>query len=94
MNGFIVIEDKVYMSPGFGISGSGSATRIVRFADRLMITLKDVRNAITANNPLVVGPLAGQIGLPVTLGLRFQGGLFTLYEKQRRRDITHVGPLE
>lgn len=94
MNGFIVIEDKVYMAPGFGLSGSGSATRIVRFADKLMLTMRDVGRAITANNPLVVGPLAGQIGLPVTLGLRFQGGLFTVYEKQRRHDITHIGPLE
>lgn len=95
MNALIDIDGRAFYSPGMGITSNGAAGRIVRLGDLIWAMLKETRERLTRNNlPTVqMSKIAGSIGLPVRLGVRFDGSMFYAHEKSRRLDLFHSPPL-
>lgn len=88
----VEIDGYVYFAPGLGITGARSALRLRVFEDQLRGMIREVIQQVQTNTlprPLTQR-IVGQIGIPVRLGLRFDQGLFSAYDKNRRLDLMYL----
>lgn len=90
--GPIIIDGRTYIPPGIAIAGSGDALRFRVMADHLAFLIQRTIRDIEGNTlePTQLRHLAGQIGLPVRLGVRFDRGVFVLYDKARGYDLIQL----
>lgn len=91
-NATVDIDGRTYNPPGWGIMASGDSMRFRVLADYLEHLIGRTLHQIRTNSlpPDLLRQLAGQIGVPVRLGVRFERGLLILYDKARGLDL--VGP--
>ena len=84
-NGTVDIDGRAYNPPGWGLVGSGASIRFRVMADFIDHLIKrTVREVETDTlSPVVRQRFAGQIGVPVRLGVRFERGAFVIYDKAR-----------
>ncbi|MCJ2136196.1 hypothetical protein MKK69_19430 [Methylobacterium sp. J-026] len=88
-NATVDIGGRSYNPPGWAIMASGDSMRFRVLADYLEHLIGRTLHQIQANSlpPGLMQQLAGQIGVPVRLGVRFERGLLILYEKNRGLDL-------
>lgn len=91
-NTAITIDGRSYAAPGMGIVGAGIGLRFVVMNDQLKNMIREVVERVS-NNTLehrLMRTLAGQIGVPVRLGLRFEHGIFSVYDTHRILDLMQL----
>lgn len=90
--GPITIDGRAYAAPGIGLMGSGDGLRFRVMADRLAFVIQRAIHEIATNTlqPDQLQRLAGQIGLPVRLGVRLDRGIFVIYDKSRGLDLLQL----
>lgn len=90
--GPITIDGRAYVAPGIGLMGSGDGLRFRVMADHLAFIIQRVLHEIRTNTlpPDQLQRLAGQIGLPVRLGVRLDRGIFVVYDKSRGLDLMRL----
>lgn len=90
--GPITIDDRSYAAPGWGLMSSGDSLRFRIMADHLAHMIGETIRLTEANAlPWPLLPqLAGQIGVPVRLGVRFDQGIFVIYDKIRSLDLMQL----
>lgn len=88
----VEIDGKLYFPPGMGITSARTALRIRVFDDQLSGMIRDTAKQVETNTLpwRLMQRVAGQIGIPVRLGLRFDQGLFFVYDKNRRLDLMYL----
>lgn len=88
----VEIEGRSFFAPGMGMGGNGGGVRFLILGDRIAHMVREVVQQIETNTlpqPLMQR-VAGQIGLPVRLGIRFDHGEFLAYDKNRGLDLMRV----
>ncbi|MCA1458851.1 hypothetical protein I6F35_37940 [Bradyrhizobium sp. BRP22] len=92
----IQIDGRVFVAPGLGQTSSQHAMRLSRHADHLTIMLANLRKALTRNClPWQLQmQLAGNIGLPIRLGIKLDAECLVLYEKMRGIKFATLRTLE
>lgn len=84
-NGTVDIDGRAYNPPGWGLVGSGGSIRFRVMADFIDHLIERTIREVETNtlSPVVMQRVAGQIGVPVRLGVRFERGAFVIYDKVR-----------
>lgn len=88
----VEIDGEMYFPPGLGVTGARSALRLRVYEDQLRGMVRDVIQQVQTNTlprPLMQR-ITGQIGISVRLGLRFDQGLFSAYDKNRQLDLMYL----
>ncbi|WP_082513837.1 hypothetical protein [Methylobacterium sp. Leaf465] len=95
VNVTINIDGRPFLPPGLALATSGAAFRTVRLGDNVRIMLDEAREKLASNSlaPSQMAKVAGSIGVPVRLGLRFDGSTFYAHEKNRKLDLIRSSPL-
>lgn len=90
--GPITIDGRAYAAPGIGLMGSGDGLRFRVMADHLAFVIQRTLHEIRTNTlrPNQLQRLAGQIGLPIRLGVRLDRGIFIIYDKSRGFDLMQL----
>ncbi|MGU3329357.1 hypothetical protein ACLBXB_20700 [Methylobacterium mesophilicum] len=88
-NAAVQIDGRSYNPPGWAIMSSGDSLRFRVLADYLAHLIGKVLHEIRTNTlpPDQMRNLAGQIGVPVRLGVRLEEGVLILYDKNRGFDL-------
>lgn len=90
--GRITIDGRAYSAPGIALMGYGDGLRFRVMADHLAFVIQRALHEIVTNTlqPNQLQRLAGQIGLPVRLGVRLDRGIFVIYDKSRGLDLMQL----
>ena len=88
----VVIDGRSYFPPGMGLVASGAGVRFRILSDRIAGMVREVAQLVESNTlpPCLMQRVAGQIGLPVRLGIRFDQGVFRAYDKNRCLDLMYL----
>lgn len=88
----VEIDGQLFMSPGLGVTGAGSASRITAFETQLSKTIRAATEQVKTNTLpyAIMQKIASRIGVPVCVGVRFYQGLFYIYEKNRQLDLMYL----
>ncbi|ACB28415.1 hypothetical protein [Methylobacterium radiotolerans] len=92
MSTAVEIEGGLYFPPGLGVTSARTALRIRVFEDQLAGMIREVTRQVETNTLpwRLMQRVAGQVGMPVRLGLRFEQGLFSVCDKSRRIDLMYL----
>lgn len=92
LSSIISVDERVYTSPGYGISTSRHSTSIVYFYIHLFNTIRATISALDNDHipPNIMNYIYSELSSPLRIGLKYFMGHFIVFEKNRDIPLSYT----